>query len=53
MLIDCSIPPVMSDPDLAKRTYEALEKEVEKGVRESMTRERAYPREVGEPQKSA
>ena len=28
---------------MARSTYEKLEKEVEKGVRESMTREIAYP----------
>ena len=31
-LID-SLPPVLSDPVLAKATYEGLEKEVEKGVK--------------------
>ena len=37
------MPPILTDPDLAKSTYDKLEKDVEKGVRESATREKAFP----------
>lgn len=41
-LILCSMPPVLSDPALCKITYEALEKEVEKGVKDDAKREKAF-----------
>lgn len=51
LLMDASMPPILSDLLLAKATYEKLEKDVEKGVRESATRERAFatPRTSTEP----
>ncbi len=46
------MPPILADPELAKATYEKLEKEVEKGVRESATREKAFPRPREEAKKA-
>jgi hypothetical protein len=42
-LTACSIPPVLSSLALTRETYEKLEKEVEKGVKESAQREREFP----------
>lgn len=38
-----SLPPVLCDPTVQKAHYDLVEKEVEKGVKESATREKAYP----------
>jgi hypothetical protein len=38
-----SLPPVLCDPAVAKAHYEKLEKEVEEGVKQSQTREKAFP----------
>lgn len=38
-----SLPPVLCDPAVAKAHYEKIEKEVEAGVKQSQTREKAFP----------
>jgi hypothetical protein len=37
------MPPFIHDPILGREQYEILEKQVEKGVKESLQREKAYP----------
>ena len=43
-----SMPPVLSDPRLAKVTYDSLEKAVEEGVKEDAKREKAFGQGTGE-----
>lgn len=37
------MPPFIHDPALGREQHEILEKQVEKGVKESLQREKAYP----------
>jgi hypothetical protein len=43
LILTPSLPPVLCDPLVAKAHYEKIEKEVEEGVRQSQTREKAFP----------
>jgi hypothetical protein len=43
LMLTPSLPPVLCDPLVAKAHYEKIEKEVEEGVRQSQTREKAFP----------
>jgi hypothetical protein len=42
---------VLCDPAVAKAHYDKIEKEVEEGVKQSQTREKAYPPKKPEPVK--
>ena len=44
-----SLPPVLCDPAVAKAHYEKVEKEVEAGVKQSHTREKAFPQMATAP----